>query len=83
MCPLFMYFLSWYVGNVCSKLVSIGCGQMTSENITYILGGDEFMDSDASCQYQVCRCSNDVCRIKLEFNVGISVLLKSYQTKMC
>ena len=26
---------------------------MTSENITYILGGDEFMDSDASCQYQV------------------------------
>ena len=34
-------------------VVSIGCGQMTSENITYILGGDEFMDSDASCQYQV------------------------------
>ena len=51
-------------------LVSISCDQTTNENITYILGGDEFMDSDASCQYKVCKCTPDICRIKLEFNVS-------------
>ena len=50
-------------------LVSIGCGQTSSENITYILGGDDFMDADESCQYSLCQCSATVCRIKLEFNV--------------
>jgi len=49
-------------------IFSIGCGQLTSENITYILGGDDFMDSDATCKYSVCKCSSDVCRVKLEFN---------------
>lgn len=49
-------------------IFSIGCGQSTNENITYILGGDDFMDSDASCEYNICRCSSDVCRVKLEFN---------------
>ena len=53
-----------------SILVSIGCGQTSSENITYILGGDDFMDADANCRYSLCRCSADVCRIKLEFNVS-------------
>lgn len=49
-------------------IFSIGCGQTSSENITYILGGDDFMDADANCRYSLCRCSADVCRIKLEFN---------------
>jgi len=49
-------------------IFSIGCGQATSENITYILGGDDFMDADASCTYDICKCSSDVCRVKLEFN---------------
>lgn len=49
-------------------IFSISCDATTSENITYILGGDEFMDSDASCQYKVCKCTPDICRIKLEFN---------------
>lgn len=56
--------------------VSIGCGQSTNENITYILGGDDFMDSDASCQYDICKCSTDVCRVKLEFNVSYYLELK-------
>jgi len=49
-------------------IFSIGCGQTSSENITYILGGDDFMDADESCQYSLCRCSETICRIKLEFN---------------
>lgn len=49
-------------------IFSVGCGETTAENITYIIGGDEFMDSDGSCEYKICRCSTDVCRVKLEFN---------------
>lgn len=49
-------------------IFSIGCGGSTNENITYILGGDDFMDSNAHCQYDICRCSTDVCRVKLELN---------------
>ena len=52
-----------------AMLVSVSCGQTTQENVTYIVGGDDVMDYEG-CHYQLCRCTTDVCRVKLEFNVS-------------
>lgn len=50
---------------------SIECGHTSSENVTYIVGGDDFMDGQTSCKYKICKCSNDVCRVKLELDTHV------------
>eukprot|EP00095_Tigriopus_kingsejongensis_P012205 maker-scaffold767_size101014-snap-gene-0.9 protein:Tk12205 transcript:maker-scaffold767_size101014-snap-gene-0.9-mRNA-1 annotation:"PREDICTED: uncharacterized protein LOC100903241" len=45
--------------------VRIGCGQKTSENCTILQPTLETMGA-RSCQYDVCRCNPNVCRIRFD-----------------
>ncbi|CAB4068639.1 unnamed protein product [Lepeophtheirus salmonis] len=42
---------------------SLGCGGTTSENSTYL----EVTSRTTDCAYTICRCSTNVCRIRLDF----------------
>ena len=61
-----------FIFNINVFSVSLLCGGTSAENVTYILGGDDFMSDEATCAYHVCKCDSSVCRVKLEFNVSYS-----------
>ena len=45
---------------------SIGCGASTAENTTYFESSTTV--STGPCTAKVCKCSSDVCQIRLDFN---------------
>ena len=48
--------------------VALDCGEMTRDNCTYL----SMPNSDTTtspCQYTVCKCSDDICRIRFDFMV--------------
>jgi hypothetical protein len=51
--------------------VSLLCGQRSSENCTYLtLGATTTTPSPADCTYTICKCSSNICRIRLDFMVS-------------
>eukprot|EP00095_Tigriopus_kingsejongensis_P007971 maker-scaffold135_size322082-snap-gene-2.13 protein:Tk07971 transcript:maker-scaffold135_size322082-snap-gene-2.13-mRNA-1 annotation:"hypothetical protein KGM_18655" len=45
--------------------VSLGCGGSSSENCTYLT--QTSTTSSGSCVYNICKCSSNICRIRLDF----------------
>ena len=56
--------------------VSLGCGSSNSENNSYIMQSSSTSISNP-CKHTICPCSNNVCRIRYDFNVSI-ILLNNY-----
>ena len=57
--------------NSCKKcilysVVTLKCGETSSANNTYISGSQS---NGGLCNYKVCKCNENVCRIRLDFNV--------------
>eukprot|EP00095_Tigriopus_kingsejongensis_P007868 maker-scaffold127_size327531-snap-gene-0.7 protein:Tk07868 transcript:maker-scaffold127_size327531-snap-gene-0.7-mRNA-1 annotation:"PREDICTED: uncharacterized protein LOC101744434" len=44
---------------------SLGCGSTSSENCTYLTQTSS--TTTASCVYNICKCSSDICRIRFDF----------------
>ncbi|TRY70610.1 hypothetical protein TCAL_02321 [Tigriopus californicus] len=55
-----------YTVDECSRRMSLSCGGSSSDNCTYLT---ESMSpgSVMECQYEICKCAPDVCRIRLDF----------------
>ena len=51
-------------------LVTPSCGSRTSENCTYLDTSSSTIPSNGICEYTICKCSADVCRIRLDFVVS-------------
>ena len=49
--------------------VFLGCGQATSENCTYLTQASTTAPVTPSCNYKICKCSANICRIRLDFEV--------------
>ena len=49
-------------------LFTLECGQMSSENNTFIRQNDINSDLN-SCAYTICKSSSNICRFRLDFNV--------------
>ena len=55
--------------------MTLGCGGSSGENNTYIIQTSTTTspasDPNASCTYQICPCSKDVCRIRYDFTQNV------------
>lgn len=49
-------------------VISLACGGMTSDNCTYITQSATNTITPSPCQYKICKCKGDICRIRLDFN---------------
>ena len=45
---------------------------MSSDNCTYITMAATTTVTPSPCEYKICKCSTDVCRIKFDFQVSIA-----------
>lgn len=59
-----------------SNLVSLGCGSTSSENNTYWVKSG-FTSLTEPCVYTICKCSSNICRIRLDFDVIFVIVLSS------
>eukprot|EP00095_Tigriopus_kingsejongensis_P004840 maker-scaffold713_size108309-snap-gene-0.13 protein:Tk04840 transcript:maker-scaffold713_size108309-snap-gene-0.13-mRNA-1 annotation:"conserved hypothetical protein" len=48
-------------------IFSLSCGQTTSENCTYITQTSTASPMTNPCEYTICKCSSNICRIRLDF----------------
>lgn len=46
---------------------SLSCGGSSSENTTYITQASTTSLSSNPCNYKICKCSSDICRIRFDF----------------
>eukprot|EP00095_Tigriopus_kingsejongensis_P004838 maker-scaffold713_size108309-snap-gene-0.14 protein:Tk04838 transcript:maker-scaffold713_size108309-snap-gene-0.14-mRNA-1 annotation:"hypothetical protein L798_10568" len=49
-------------------IFSLSCGQSSSENCTYITQSSTSSPASDPCQYTICKCSSNICRIRLDFD---------------
>ena len=47
--------------------VTLGCGGTSSDNITYIEQASTSSLSTNPCNYKICPCSTNICRIRYDF----------------
>ena len=52
-----------------TTLVSLACGAMSSENCTYLVQSSVTTTDPNPCTYTICKCSPNVCRMRLDFTV--------------
>lgn len=48
-------------------IFALSCGGSSSENHTYLIQASATTGFTTPCKYQICKCSDDVCRIRLDF----------------
>ena len=48
--------------------VTVGCGQTSSENCTYVEASSL---NAGSCRTRICPCSNNICQMRLDFNTFV------------
>jgi hypothetical protein len=64
-------------------IVSPKCGESSSQNVTYLseASDDDALDADedggniATCSYKICKATENICRIKLDFRVKPKMLI--------
>ncbi len=50
---------------------TLSCGGTTTDNSTYIVQAPTTstpVDGTGTCEYTICRCSDDICRIRFDFD---------------
>lgn len=50
-------------------IFELDCDDTSSENNTYLVK-KAFTAGDTMCEYKICKCDDDVCRIRLDFTVS-------------
>lgn len=48
-------------------IISLSCGQSTSENCTYLVQTSTSSPTTQNCVYEICKAGSNVCRIRLDF----------------
>ncbi|XP_059088780.1 uncharacterized protein LOC131884901 [Tigriopus californicus] len=48
-------------------IFSLACGSTTSENCTYLVQAVTSMPTVDPCTFTICKCSSNICRIRLDF----------------
>ena len=51
------------------QTVSLGCGETTSDNCTYLQSSSTGVANPNPCVYTICKCSSDVTRLRFDFLV--------------
>ena len=51
--------------------VNLSCGGSSSENCTYIELASTSAPNPSTCEYTICPCTNNICRMRLDFEVCI------------
>ena len=52
-------------------LVTLSCGESSSENNTYIVQSSTTTAPATPCTYKICPCSTDICRIRYDFTTNV------------
>ena len=52
-------------------LVTLSCGESSSENNTYIVQSSTTSAPATPCTYKICPCSTDICRIRYDFTTNV------------
>ncbi|TRY62212.1 hypothetical protein TCAL_13666 [Tigriopus californicus] len=67
--------LAWNIAEISSTpsnatrqgKLSLACGSTTSENCTYLVQAVTSMPTVDPCTFTICKCSSNICRIRLDF----------------
>jgi len=49
---------------------NLDCGDTSSENNTYLVK-DAFTTGTTECMYKICKCTDDICRIRFDFTTNV------------